>query len=60
MRKIIISTFLLSILWAQFKTPVELSAFIEDQARPGEVSSVAIKATMDQEWYMGRANISYG
>ena len=52
MRKIIISTFLLSILWSQFKTPVELSAFIEDEARPGEVSSVEIKVTMDQEWYI--------
>lgn len=37
-------------LWAQFETPVTLSAEAESSARAGEVVNILVTASMDAEW----------
>ena len=37
-------------LWAQFETPVTLSAKAESSARAGEVVNILVTASMDAEW----------
>ena len=37
-------------LWAQFETPVTLSAEAESSARAGEVANILVTASMDAEW----------
>ena len=39
-----------SILWAQFDTPVTLTATEKEPMRPGEVASIIVEARMDPEW----------
>ena len=47
---IFLSLFFLTSLWAQFDTPVTLSAKAEEGARAGEVVDIVVTATMDEEW----------
>ncbi len=37
-------------LWAQFQTPVTLSAEAESSTRAGEVANIMVTASMDAEW----------
>ena len=39
-----------SILWAQFDTPVTLTATEKEPMRSGEVASIIVEARMDPEW----------
>ena len=45
-----ISAFLFSLVWAQFETPVILSASQKEDVRSGEVATIIVKAEMDDEW----------
>ena len=42
--------FLFSFIWAQFETPVTLSAIEKEPARAGEVATIVVTAKMDSEW----------
>ncbi|MEC9475346.1 MAG: cytochrome c biogenesis protein CcdA [Candidatus Neomarinimicrobiota bacterium] len=42
--------FLLSFAWAQFETPVTLSAIEKEPVRAGEVATIVVTAKMDSEW----------
>ena len=41
-----------SLIFAQFQTPVTLSAKVEDIARAGEVANVVVTISMDDEWWV--------
>ena len=49
-KSIAISAFLSSLVWAQFETPVILSASQKEDVRSGEVATIIVKAEMDDEW----------
>ena len=49
-KSITILFFLFSLGWAQFETPVSLSASLKEDVRSGEVATVIVKAEMDKEW----------
>ena len=49
-KSIAISAFLFSLVWAQFETPVILSASQKEDVRSGEVATIIVKAEMDDEW----------
>ena len=49
-KSITISAFLFSLVWAQFETPVILSASQKEDVRSGEVATIIVKAEMDDEW----------
>ena len=49
-KSIAISAFLFSLVWAQFETPVILSASQKEDVRSGEVATIIVKAQMDDEW----------
>ena len=49
-KSIAISAFLSSLVWAQFETPVILSASQKEDVRSGEVATIFVKAEMDDEW----------
>ena len=40
----------MSLTWAQFESPVSLSAKMEATARAGEVANLIVTASMDSEW----------
>ena len=42
--------FLFSFIWAQFETPVTLSAIEKEPVRAGEVATIVVTAKMDSEW----------
>jgi len=42
--------FLFSFIWAQFETPVTLSAIEKEPVRAGEVAKIVVTAKMDSEW----------
>jgi len=46
----ILSLLVLTNLWAQFDSPVTLSAKAENSARAGEVINIIVSADMDAEW----------
>ncbi|MBN4081403.1 thioredoxin family protein, partial [Caldithrix abyssi] len=46
----ILSLLALTNLWAQFESPVTLSAKAENSARAGEVVNIIVSAEMDAEW----------
>ena len=49
-QKIISIIFFMSLTWAQFESPVSLSAKMEATARAGEVANLIVTASMDSEW----------
>ena len=49
-KSIAISVFLSSLVWAQFETPVILSATQKEDVRSGEVATIIVRAEMDDEW----------
>ena len=49
-KSIIISTFLSSLAWAQFETPVTISLTQKENIRSGEVATIIVNAEMDDEW----------
>ena len=49
-KSIVISAFLFSLVWAQFETPVILSATQKEDVRSGEVATIIVRAEMDDEW----------
>lgn len=42
--------FLFSFIWAQFETPVTLSAIEKEPVRAGEVATIVVTAKMESEW----------
>ncbi len=49
-KTLFIITLWMTALWAQFETPVTLSAEAESSARAGEVVNILVTASMDAEW----------
>ena len=41
-----------NLIFAQFQTPVTLSAKVEDIVRAGEVANVVVNLSMDDEWWV--------
>ena len=52
MKRYIFYFLLSTIIFSQFKTPVEISSEVIGNVRAGEIVEISITAEMDEEWYI--------
>ena len=52
MKRYIFYFLLSTVIFSQFKTPVEISSEVFGNVRAGEIVEISITAEMDEEWYI--------